>query len=170
MLEPYVQTLEVIRQTPTPAMPRRRRGERRLTNRQLDFLRQLRKHPDSLPLMAWPRATTLRKWMRRPRFRMAIESLEESFQVEARLLMAGAAAQAANHLQTILTGGSKETSGMGCDPAQLDLYRRTTKQMLQVLWMEMSRRDQRRRAGLNEQIQQRMLGVTDETDALDYVI
>jgi hypothetical protein len=109
MSEPYVQKLEEIAQSEPVTMPK----QPRMTNAQMDFLRNLKKHPNSLPLLAWPRATTLRKWMRRPRFRAAIRSLEGAFEVEARLLMAGAAAQAAMQLQATLTGGRIETSGEG---------------------------------------------------------
>lgn len=68
---------------------------KRLTNQQMDFLRQVRLHPDGLPLLKWPRATTLRKWMRRPRFAKAILALEEASHTESRLVMAGASAKAA---------------------------------------------------------------------------
>ena len=152
MSEPYVQTLEVIRETRTPAMPK----QPRMTRRQLDFLRKLKQHPNSLPVFTWPRATTLRKWMRRPRFAMAIRSLEGAFQVEARLLMAGAAAQAAMHLQTALTGGRKEDSGYGMEPGELESYRGPIKQALQVLWMEMVRRQQDHKAGIEQEILRRV--------------
>ena len=99
MSETYVLTSEFLKDLPRVEMPR----QPRLTNRQLDFLRNLRKHPNSLPLMTWPRTTTLRKWMRRPRFAAAIKSLEEAFQVEARLVMAGSAATAATLLDDVLS-------------------------------------------------------------------
>jgi hypothetical protein len=124
----------------------------RMTNRQSSFLRDLRKHPNSLPLMDWPRATTLRKWMRRPRFAAAIQSLEDAFAVEARLMMA----QAAMHLQATLTGGQVESSGQGITPSGLGLYRNSVKSNLQVLWMEMMRRQQSHRAEIEREILKRM--------------
>ena len=143
MSEPYVHTLETIKEFPNVEVEK----QPRMTNRQLDFLRNLRKHPNSLPLMTWPRTTTLRKWMRRPRFRAAIEGLVETFQIESRLLMAGAATQAAVQLNAVLTGGdgSLTETGCGTSPSQLNQYHGTMKQLLGVLWMEMARRQDARR-------------------------
>ena len=167
MSETYVLTSEFLKDLPRVEMPR----QPRLTNRQLDFLRNLRKHPNSLPLMTWPRTTTLRKWMRRPRFAAAIKSLEEAFQVEARLVMAGSAAQAATLLQATLTGGSQFQSGQGTTPNELSLYYKPLKQLMGVLWLEMARREQAGRAGLEEQILQRTGDASDDVlSEPDYVI
>jgi hypothetical protein len=160
MSEPYVQKLEEIAQSEPVTMPK----QPRMTNAQMDFLRNLRKHPNSLPLLAWPRATTLRKWMRRPRFRAAIRSLEGAFEVEARLLMAGAAAQAAMQLQATLTGGRIETSGEGISPMELQHYRGPIKQCLQVLWMEMVRRQHSRPGAIEQEILRRMGERSPATD------
>jgi hypothetical protein len=167
MSEPYVQSLQAIAEAKPVEMPK----QPRMTRRQLDFLRNVRKNPNSLPLFAWPRATTLRRWMRRPRFAAAIRSLEGAFEVEARLLMAGAAAQAAMHLQTALTGGRKEDSTSDVNPCELDSYRGPIKQALQVLWMEMTRRQQAHKAGIEQEILRRIadLGPAPD-DAQDGVV
>ncbi len=76
----------------------------RMNSHQRTFLRNLRNHPHGLPLEEWPCTTVLRRWMRRPRFLMAVRSLTQTFNVQADLLLSGAAARAAMMLQVILSG------------------------------------------------------------------
>ncbi len=87
----------------------------RMNRHQLTFLRNLREHPHGLPLEEWPSTTVLRRWMRRPRFRMAVKSLAKTFQTQTDLLLSGSAARAAMMLQVILSGegcsGAGVTSG-----------------------------------------------------------
>jgi hypothetical protein len=115
--------------------------QKRLTRNQREFLRKLREHPHGLPLTAWPRATTWRHWLRRPRFAAAIQSLRDAFHEESQLLLAGSAAQAAYHIQSVLSGGIAEDSGMGIAPHDIEhSYHKTLKSLTKILKVELQRR------------------------------
>ena len=79
-------------------------GNTLLNRHQKQFLRELRDTVGGLPAERWPRIVTLRRWMRRPRFRMAINAIREAMYVEMELMMTSSAASAAKVLQGILNG------------------------------------------------------------------
>jgi hypothetical protein len=101
----------------------------RLNQRQYAFLRKVRNHPHGLPIQDWPRSADLRRWMKRPRFRAALTSLQATFHAESDLLLAGVSARAAMGLQDILSGDE----GGGSTPAYLQAHSTTLVTLARLL-------------------------------------
>jgi hypothetical protein len=119
--------------------------EPRLTVSQYEFLRKMRNHLHGLPLEHWPRAAVWRKWMKRPRFVAAMQSLQNSYLAETDLLLAGSAARAARLLQAVLSGGGAESeSGRGIGIFEIEFHHKKIKSLSKVLYLEMQRRQQMR--------------------------
>jgi hypothetical protein len=87
-----------------------------LNPRQYALLRRLREHPTGFPLELWPKPATLRRWLRRPRFRAALADLASTFRTQRDLMLTGAASYAAMMVQQILLGPDRE----GLELHQLD--------------------------------------------------
>ena len=80
------------------------------TDRQSSFLRALIKHPAGPPADQWPSPTILRRWLRRPAFRAALDSLRDTVRYKADLRLAYAADTAAQQLQDSITPAGDEAS------------------------------------------------------------
>ena len=70
------------------------------TNAQTTFLRAFRTSPTGPALDQWPSPAILRKWLRQPRFRAALNSLCETLRFKADFHLTLRAAQAAQSLGT----------------------------------------------------------------------
>ena len=70
-----------------------------ITYRQSQFLRALVEHPAGPPEDQWPHPTILRRWLRRPPFRSALDSLLGTLRYEADLRLAFASTTASRQLQ-----------------------------------------------------------------------
>ena len=81
-----------------------------MTYHQSQFLRAISRDPAGPPADQWPRPTILRRWLRRPAFRAALDSLRETLRYAADLRLAYAADSAAQHLQGALTPPDAQTS------------------------------------------------------------
>ena len=68
------------------------------SHRQTTFLRAFRTHPTGPPLELWPSPALLRKWMRRPTFARAMESILATLRFQTDFHLAAAAALAARSL------------------------------------------------------------------------
>ena len=75
---------------------------KRLTHGQYFFLQTVRRHPEGLPMLHWPRASTMRRWLRTPLFLHAMLTLRESMRFEADFILAGTAVRSAKILSGIL--------------------------------------------------------------------
>lgn len=123
--------------------------ERYLNRHQYSFLRDLRNHPHGLPIEAWPRTSTWRRWLKRPAFRRAIRSIEKAMQTQASLMLAGSASRAALMMQALLSGGEEE-SGSGMRIATLSMHHEKLRSLSRVLREDLLRRSlrvNRRRSG-----------------------
>jgi len=80
-------------------MPRIR-GE---TDAASSFLRAFRKNPHGPPPDKWPAPAILRRWLRRPSFRAAFNSLQETLRLQADFHLSTAANRAAIKLDSIAT-------------------------------------------------------------------
>src|SRR5512141_1716787 len=69
-------------------------------NQQSAFLRALIKSPDAPPPEVWPKPVIFRRWLRKPGFRAAMDSLRDSLRYEADLHLAYAARNAARALSS----------------------------------------------------------------------
>src|SRR5437870_1956632 len=65
------------------------------TDNATSFLRAFRKNPAGPPPEQWPSPAILRKWLRRPSFRAALISLQQTLQLQADFHLATAANRAA---------------------------------------------------------------------------
>src|SRR5690349_1074151 len=72
------------------------------TRAQTRFLRTLRKNPTSFPTDHWPSPLLLRRWLRKPAFRKALNRLLNALHYEADLQLACATTHAALQLNTAL--------------------------------------------------------------------
>ncbi|MCW3005270.1 MAG: hypothetical protein JWQ20_4568 [Conexibacter sp.] len=70
------------------------------SNAQTTFLRLFRTHPAGPPPETWPNPALLRRWLRRPAFVTALNSLREALRFQVDFHLAAAAAQAAQRLTT----------------------------------------------------------------------
>lgn len=68
------------------------------TDAQSTFLRKLKRDPVGLPADEWPSAVIMRRWMRRPGFRQALQQLWRVLQLQADLHLAAAAGTGAQAL------------------------------------------------------------------------
>src|SRR5687768_3987570 len=68
------------------------------SHRQTTFLRAFRNHPNGPPLELWPSPALFRKWMRRPTFARAMESVLAALRFQTDFHLAAAAALAAQSL------------------------------------------------------------------------
>jgi len=80
-----------------------------MNRHQKEFLKKMREHPHGLPTSEWPKATALRRWMRHPGFRRAIESIRHTLQIQTDLHLLSAAAHASTGLAAILAPGDPES-------------------------------------------------------------
>src|SRR4051812_44221661 len=80
-----------------------------MNRHQKEFLKKMREHPHGLPTSEWPSATALRRWMRHPGFRRAIESIRQTLQIQTDLHLLSAAAHASTGLAAILAPGDPES-------------------------------------------------------------
>ena len=69
-----------------------------ITHRQTIFLRAFRTNPAGPPPDAWPSPAILRKWLRRPTFKQALDSVLESLRFQADFQLALTATHAARYL------------------------------------------------------------------------
>src|SRR6476660_5571822 len=65
---------------------------------QTNFLRAFVKNPSGPPADAWPSPAILRRWLRRPRFRSALNSVQLSIRFQTDFHIASAATSAARNL------------------------------------------------------------------------
>lgn len=70
-----------------------------MNHHQTQFLRALVRNPAGPPADQWPRPTILRRWLRRPKFRVALRSLLDTLRFQSDLRLTYAADTAAQHLQ-----------------------------------------------------------------------
>lgn len=68
------------------------------TNAQTIFLRAFRNNPAGPPPQDWPAPAVLRRWLRRPTFRRALQSLQDSLRFQADFHLSNLATQAAQKL------------------------------------------------------------------------
>jgi hypothetical protein len=90
---------------------------KRLTHGQYFFLQTIRRHPEGVPMLHWPRAATMRRWLRTPLFLRAMLTLRESMRFEADLILAGTAMRSAKLLAGML-------DKYNCDEKRYDLDKR----------------------------------------------
>lgn len=100
------------------------------------FLRKLRQHSNGLPLQDWPRPTTWRRWMRKPKFVRAMQDLRAAFDAQRQLVLSASAMEAAIHIQAVLTGGNVEHSGYGITPHEIGLYDKELHRLTNIIWLE----------------------------------
>ena len=93
-----------------------------ITYRQSQFLRALIQHPAGPAADQWPHPTILRRWLRRPTFRRALDSLQGTLRFQADLCLAYAADTAAQHLREALTPTA--TDAPAPSPAQAHVIAR----------------------------------------------
>lgn len=79
-----------------------------LSDAQSIFLRALRTSPNGLAPDALPGPAVLRRWMRRPRFRAALDSVRAALEFATELQLSAAAARASNELHRALTPQSDD--------------------------------------------------------------
>ncbi len=77
------------------------------TNRQSKFLRLLSRDPLGLPTDQWPSVPLLRKWMRRPGFVAALESIRRTLLTQSDLHLAAATAQIAHWMRLTPLGSQQ---------------------------------------------------------------
>lgn len=118
-----------------------------LSDGQSNFLRALRSSPNGLAPDSLPSPVVLRRWMRRPRFRAALESVRGAMDFATDLHLAAAAARASNELHRVLT---PQTDDPNADmPAQLASQQQQMQSLVRL--MRMARRAARaRREALQE--------------------
>ena len=115
--------------------------DRKLTNSQYWFLRCVRRHPEGVPMSHWPRAATLRRWMRRPLFVRAMITLRETLRFESDFILAGTATRAAKLLSGML-------DEYNFDGEHKDFDKRATS-LVRVLRAEHSRQRETKRAAID---------------------
>jgi hypothetical protein len=67
-------------------------------DRQTTFLRAFRNNPSGPPPESWPSPAILRRWLRRPAFRAALDSLRQTLQFQSDFHLAAAASAAVQSL------------------------------------------------------------------------
>ena len=75
----------------------------RISDRQHSFLRAFVTNPSGPPADAWPSPAILRRWLRRPRFRAALNSVQLSIRFQTDFHIASAATSAARNLDNAET-------------------------------------------------------------------
>ena len=78
------------------------------TNAQSKFLRTFRTSPFGPGAQDWPAAAILRRWLRRPTFVAALQSVQNALRYQADFQLLSAAAAAAHMLHTSVTAGDHE--------------------------------------------------------------
>src|SRR5579862_4694454 len=68
------------------------------TRAQTVFLRSFRTHPAGPPAELWPSPAILRRWLRKPNFRHALDDLIQTLRYQSDFHLTAAACQAAQHL------------------------------------------------------------------------
>src|SRR5437868_3691891 len=63
-------------------------------DRQSNFLRAFIKNPSGPPAKDWPSPAILRRWLRRPRFRAAFDSIQSTLRLQEGFLLTSAASSA----------------------------------------------------------------------------
>src|ERR1041384_8723365 len=91
------------------------------TRAQTIFLRQLAQSPTGLPPDAMPHPNLMRRWLRRPAFRQALEELRDTFRFQADFQLASTAANAARLLQT-LTDPTRTIDSDGASDLRAQLH------------------------------------------------
>lgn len=99
------------------------------TRAQTLFLRQLAQNPTGLPSDTMPHPHLLRRWLRRPAFRQALEELRDTLRFQADLQLASAAANAARLLQTL----TEPASSPDLDPGHASALRAQLHALSQLL-------------------------------------
>lgn len=69
-------------------------------NRQTSFLRAFRTHPGGPPPSLWPSPSILRRWLRRPAFKRALDSLLQTLRFQSDFQLAALSAQATSAYAT----------------------------------------------------------------------
>ncbi|HRK31278.1 MAG TPA: hypothetical protein PLD59_09390 [Tepidisphaeraceae bacterium] len=87
------------------------------TNAQTSFLRSLRDQTGNHLPTDWPSAVVMRRWLRRPGFRAAIQSIQNALAVQADLQLSAAAAEAAAKLRDVV---APNTTQSGDDQPESD--------------------------------------------------
>ena len=80
------------------------------TNAQTLFLRAFRHHPAGPPPEAWPSPAILRRWLERPAFLDALDSVRAGLRLRADLHLTAAAAQAAQQLHAPPTADAPQSA------------------------------------------------------------
>lgn len=96
------------------------------TNRQSAFLRALSRNPTGLPKDQWPSPTVLRRWLRKPGFRAALETLRATLAAQTDLQLAYAASRTAAAL-------NEPAPSAADDPKQSSLALRRSRLALDLL-------------------------------------
>lgn len=79
-------------------------------NAQSKFLRSIKLDPHGLPAADWPSAAVMRRWLRKPGFQRALESICQTLQVMAKLRMHATAERASQWLhQSVVDGIDNDT-------------------------------------------------------------
>jgi len=78
------------------------------TDAQSSFLRACAKSPAGLPAERWPSAVTMRRWLRRPGFRAALQGIRDTLRVQADLHLASAATAAAKRLADVVSSAAMD--------------------------------------------------------------
>ncbi|MGH7177627.1 MAG: hypothetical protein ACREJC_09625 [Tepidisphaeraceae bacterium] len=84
------------------------------SRQQTKFLRECLKDPTGMSNRTWPSAITMRRWMRRRGFRIAIKGIRDALRFQADVHIAAAAAQGAQCLAQAVA-----PDGASVDPARL---------------------------------------------------
>lgn len=80
------------------------------SNAQSAFLRAFLKSPGGPPPAEWPLPAILRRWLRRPTFRAALQSVRDAARFQADFHLAAAGTAAAASLQSIATSSASADS------------------------------------------------------------
>ncbi len=81
------------------------------TKAQTLFLRSFRSNPHGPGVEHWPSPAILRRWLRRPGFVQAMQSVREAMQYQADFQLLAAASSAAHVLHTTVVTGEPDDSG-----------------------------------------------------------
>jgi len=81
------------------------------TNAQTSFLRSLRKQSGDLPAGDWPAAVVMRRWLRRPGFRAAMQSIQHALAFQIDMQLSAAAAEAAVALRNFGAPANGQATG-----------------------------------------------------------
>src|SRR5947207_12875074 len=70
-------------------------------DRQSSFLRSFRSNPSGPPPKDWPSPAILRRWLRRPSFRSALQSIQSTLRIQESFLLTAASSTALRTLDPV---------------------------------------------------------------------